>query len=557
MREQSIYYKINIIDEPISFEDGRSFDRTAIIEKWKGPSKLSSSRLAAPRLEQVYASIYNKEHINLSYCYLKDFSMKKYRSIYELSDSMPVPMESFQATHSFFESEFGTDFSYAVFEGQASSFAYSIFNLGNVNFNYIKCTNNLNFSHCEYNLEDLTYKFAEFEGGDVRFTSARFDCDNILFINTNFGEGSVNFRQADFVYSDCNFQYARFDKSEVSFDKSIFRGKHIDFRKVEFGTGRTDFKRVDFGDGDINFNDSEFKEGKISFKNSIFGRGEKSFERINFGQNEVYFDSCIFKEGLLSFKDSSFGILSLKDCNLEGHCDLRIHKGEKIDLSYSVLKDVLDIQAGGNSLVELKTLKIEEVKNMGKIFISWRENKAYDLINSQRYSSSQSKSIQFHLLKDSFHQNGKFNSEDFAYVAFKRFKMKAERERAQKKGGLVAVKGNLMYLFEWLVFDKVGLFATAPLRVFTSMLFVLAGFALLYIILPYFSNADIVSAVGDPDHLNSIEKSFYHSAITFFTIGYGDFYPSGHIRWLSAVEGWTGVFLMSYFTVAFVRKILR
>jgi hypothetical protein len=53
-----------------------------------------------------------------------------------------------------------------------------------------------------------------------------------------------------------------------------------------------------------------------------------------------------------------------------------------------------------------------------------------------------------------------------------------------------------------------------------------------------------------------VERSFYHSAITFLAIGYGDFYPSGHIRWLSATKGWVGLFQMSYFTVAFVRKIL-
>ena len=57
--------------------------------------------------------------------------------------------------------------------------------------------------------------------------------------------------------------------------------------------------------------------------------------------------------------------------------------------------------------------------------------------------------------------------------------------------------------------------------------------------------------------LSLVAKSFYHSAITFLTIGYGDYYPSWIIRWISSVVGFTGLFLMSYFTVAFVRKILR
>jgi hypothetical protein len=49
----------------------------------------------------------------------------------------------------------------------------------------------------------------------------------------------------------------------------------------------------------------------------------------------------------------------------------------------------------------------------------------------------------------------------------------------------------------------------------------------------------------------------YYSAITFFTIGYGDYFAEGYLKPFAAFEGFTGVFLMSYFTVAFVRKILR
>jgi len=49
----------------------------------------------------------------------------------------------------------------------------------------------------------------------------------------------------------------------------------------------------------------------------------------------------------------------------------------------------------------------------------------------------------------------------------------------------------------------------------------------------------------------------YYSAITFFTVGYGDYFALGWIKLFAVIEGFCGVFLMSYFTVAFVRKILR
>ena len=82
-------------------------------------------------------------------------------------------------------------------------------------------------------------------------------------------------------------------------------------------------------------------------------------------------------------------------------------------------------------------------------------------------------------------------------------------------------------------------------------------FSVLFMVLTLFTSADVVSSLGDPDKLSLVAKSFYHSAITFLTIGYGDHYPYGAVRWVSSLEGFFGLFLMSYFTVAFVRKVLR
>ena len=556
MSTRTIHYLTKIIDETFHTEDGRIYNQTAIIEKYKGQSKLSTKKLGAPNLKEVYEQVYNKSKINLSHCYFKDFSLKEYRTQFNLPDGVPVELISFQADHSFFESEYGTDFSYANFGGQSSSFAYTTFYLGKVNFNYTKCATSLNFNHSEFNLEELSLKFAEFEEGDIRFSGAVFNCTDVMFTNTNFGSGNVNFRHANFEESHVSFQYAKFDNGDLSFDKSKFRGEFIDFRKVEFGNGKTDFKRVDFGDGNINFSESDFKLGKISFRSSLFGSGEKKFENVDFGDNDVYFDGTVFKEGLLCFKNSTFRLLSLTDCNLGGHCDFRVKKGTFIDLSDSVIKDVVDFHAGTTDMY-LKTLKIEGIKNMGKLFISWKKNNAFQLIQSQKLSSFESKANQFHILKESFHQNGKFNSEDSAYVAFKRYEMAAERKNGSDLGGLHKIKAEIFHFFKWLVFDKAGLFATAPLRVFISMIIVLTFFSLLYLVLPFFVDAAIIPSVQHTGELSLVGTAFYHSAITFFTIGYGDFFPSGHLRWVSAAEGWAGVFLMSYFTVAFVRKILR
>jgi len=102
-----------------------------------------------------------------------------------------------------------------------------------------------------------------------------------------------------------------------------------------------------------------------------------------------------------------------------------------------------------------------------------------------------------------------------------------------------------------------GLYATSPLRVLISMFVVYAIFSVLYLLMPFFHIGNIINSVGATDGLTYLQTCFYHSAITFLTIGYGDYYPTGISRGISVVEGWMGLFLMSYFTVAFVRKILR
>jgi hypothetical protein len=82
-------------------------------------------------------------------------------------------------------------------------------------------------------------------------------------------------------------------------------------------------------------------------------------------------------------------------------------------------------------------------------------------------------------------------------------------------------------------------------------------FGLVYYFMEILGLGKTISAVGNPDNLSKLLQSFYHSAITFFTIGYGDVYPMGLSRVVSGMEGFMGVFMMSYFTVAFVRKVLR
>jgi len=161
------------------------------------------------------------------------------------------------------------------------------------------------------------------------------------------------------------------------------------------------------------------------------------------------------------------------------------------------------------------------------------------------------------LLKQNFNTIGQYDDEDKAYVAFKREEMEMQYQTAKDFGFVKKYSNHFIYYFQKLVFDKMGLFATSPVRVLCSVVTIWFIFGLIYVFLQFMGWGATYSSVGNPDHISMIAQSFYHSAITFFTIGYGDVFPQKVSRIFSSIEGFLGVFSMSYFTVAFVRKVLR
>ena len=229
-----------------------------------------------------------------------------------------------------------------------------------------------------------------------------------------------------------------------------------------------------------------------------------------------------------------------------------------MDLSNTVVKDILDINPPDFD-PHIEAINFSGMRLLGRIYIDWRRTELKKLIYNQN-STVKSKEEQFRILKENYNLTGQYSYEDEAYVEFKRTEATAHLQEDIAKRPALKIFAYISYFFKWLIFDKMGKFATDPLRVLTTMLLTYLLFTLLYIFLAKIGQVHIVSSLfspGDPRILSPIGKAFYHSAITFLTIGYGDYYPDGISRWISSVEGFVGLFLMSYFTVAFVRKILR
>ncbi len=473
---------------------------------------------------------------------------------------------------SFINTEFNNGdvlFTDTKFNNGIISFKVAVFGTGRIDFSRVLFgKDETTFEKADFGDGDISFRSANFQDGKVNFTSAQFGNGKKSFINTNFGNGNlyfknvnfgngaVSFRLSNFGSGTADFHFCEFGKGNVQFDRSVFMNGGLNMKAVNFGEGKVSFDKTYFGDNNITLEGSTLK-GQFLIKDSVFGKGVFNFSEADFKDCDVEINNVDFGIGKITFKLSTFKTLSLKGSQLDNYFNLQITSCEMLDLSDTVVKDILDINPPDFD-PDIKAIDFSGMRLLGRIYIDWRRANLKSLIYNQN-TTEKSKEEQFRILKENYNLTGQYSYEDEAYVEFKRTEALAhlKEDKKRKKPAFLAY---VNYAFKWMVFDKMGKFATDPLRVLSTMLITYLFFTLLYIILAEFGQIHIVSSLfspGDPRILGPFGKAFYHSAITFLTIGYGDYYPDGIARWISSIEGFVGLFLMSYFTVAFVRKILR
>ena len=552
-------YAVKITDEPFSISNGEVMSQTARIT-FRDINKniVEKKKYGVADLEIIYKRIHEGKSIDLSNCYIKNFSLDDYRSRYKLHNNTHVELHDFTAVDSIFEADRVVDFSFAQFMGNKIDFSYSHFGQGNLTFYKSKCENfDIDFSNTSYSEGNNSFQYAQFGKGEVNFENASFINGNLSFINTSFNDGNVNFKNINFGNGDVQFSFAKFGKGIISFDRSIFNGLYVDFSKVEFGNGKLDFRRVDFGNAELNFSEIEHSgKEKVSFRRAKFGDRSINFEEAVFGDVAVQFDEAEFKSGKISLLNARAKSFSFSRCILSNYLDLRVYRCQFIDLSNSIIRDIIDLKPG-LAPVNVNRLYIQNIRIVGKIFISWKENKVLKLITNQSETSNKEKANQFRILKEDFRNSGDYNDEDKAYVQFKRYELKHLSEERLKRSKWNKIWNYPLVGFQKVIFDYMGLYATSPVRVLISIIFANILYGSIYFAFVLY-NSNYLSCIEEG--LNFSDKlldSFYFSSITFFTIGYGECTPLGFLKIISPIEGFTGVFLMSYFTVAFVRKILR
>ena len=575
-----ISYRVEIKIVKFVADDGRTCPRTAIITFFDILGKeINSELFGAVELNSVFDMIKEGKVINLDNYYVSEFSMATYRRHNNIEKKELVPIAGISAQNAFFEAKVCNDFSYISFaDGDVNFdgshfangkviFSGSLFGKGNVIFsNTFFRDGNLEFNGTSYGEGDFLFKNAvvkdgikdfqdiQFGNGEVSFANTEFNHGELLFINTRFNSGKFNFKVTRILGGKVDFHYSVFGDCEIMFERTEFGDSRVDFRTVDFGSGRINFNRSVFGNGEVNFEGASSKAGKIQFKKSEMGYGPKNFNLMEMEDTEISFERTEFGNGDVTFYESKFNIITLKSCHLNHYFDLRLAKTELLDVTDTIVRDIIDLEPY-DFPVDIKVIDMSGMRLIGKVYIDWTRNKCKDIIVNQQGTTLRQKAEQFRILKENFSSTGKYSDEDKAYVMFKRYEAKSWLTEQEEKGGFIKALSYIPHFFKWLVFDAMGSYATNPARVLISMLCGYVLFSLIYVLLIQFTDSDIISATAD--HLSVVSRSFYHSAVTFFTIGYGDHYPHKAIRFVSAAEGFMGMFLMSYFTVAFVRKVLR
>lgn len=520
-------------------------------------------------------TFFNIENLNFDNCICKNgISFKN--AIFKESNKTFEHIDVKNGEVNFANIDFGggnISFQDSKFSDERIHFTMTQFGSGFVDFTRVKFNDNdvfferanfgdgnLSFRSSNFGDGTVDFRRSEFGDGEKNFMHVKFGKGNLKFVSSVFKSGKITFRLAEFGTGNIDFHFTKFGKSDIFFERTKFNNGSLDFRGVEIEKGKVNFNHIKLGDGDFIFEGFEQEKGSFTLKNSVFGRGFVNFENSNCPNINFIIENVDFGYGSVSYQNSTFNEIILKGSQINSYFDFRVKSCEKLDLSNTVINDVLDLSPTDSGL-NVKILYLQGVRLLGRIYLDWNRSNVRKLISKQEVNAFE-KSEQFRILKENYRTMGLYEHEDEAYVEFKRMQAIAKVESIKNDKFFKKSKALTLHWFELLIFDKMGKYATDPLRVLKSMGIIYLIFSFIFLALEYLfpESALILSSlfkVGSPEIMSNVGKAFYHSAITFLTIGYGDYYPVGIIRILSAVEGFFGLFMMSYFTVAFVRKILR
>ena len=575
------HFEVKVVEKPYVSAKGTRYTQTAVISFFdSGNHLLVSKDFGVADIDVIYAQIEKEREIRLDEAYVRNFSITAWRRLYLMDKAELIDIKGIEANDAFFEVFNTIDFSYlrinkgqvnfgnSVFFGGDISLKHSEFietNLdlsytahrkGGVDFSSVSVKDgSLSFKNAILCSGNKNFQYASFDKSFVDFTNCEFHDGDINMVDTHFS-GGLSFKVARIGYGNTIFQFARFSGKEVSFDRAKFGNGNIDFRTTEFKDIKVNFNRCEAGNGSWDFTGCEAQNGKLTFKKALFGNGKVDFSEVVFQNFDLIFSRAETQEALVILENALLNKIDFSYCFFNRYLNFRMKKAQTLNLTHAVVRDILDLNLPENGTA-VPVIFFTDMSLPGLLYIDWKQNQVESAIYNQLDSTEDyQKASQFLMIKENFNTNGQYESEDLAYVEYRRCIARSKRQ-APTRGVMRTIMKQMAYTLDRVLLDYTGLYGTSPKRVFTTMISVYILFSLAYLLMIVGGSGDIVVSVGAQYDLSLWSKSFYHSAITMLTIGYGDHFPVGIARGFSAVQGFVGMLLLSYFTVTLVHKILR
>ncbi len=392
---------------------------------------------------------------------------------------------------------------------------------GETYFSHVSFIGDIKFDRANFEGEFLCFIKTYFIGGKVSFSNSWFNCDAVNFEYVYFGEGNVVFYKSIFRKGLISFKNTNIESNNISFYETIFKNNNIKF------------SNTNFNNANLNFFMSEIRKGTLSFTNCKFGIGYKDLHSLKMHKGSLNFSGCKFGSGDLTLESASVNKCVFFTNVFTSHFNLNFKKINILTIKNSIIEKTVKI--GGIPTF----FSLENSANLGHIYFEDEPKKIIgSLISSfinNRKMPEKLKLNQLTLLKENYHSFGEYDGEDLAYRTYMKYKTNSK-----------------WYRWPLKFFSLVGGYGTKPLSIIIAMLVTMFGFAGVYFALFMGQFKEVLTTFWD---------TLYYSGITFLTIGYGDISPafegSNALRFVSVAEGFIGLFLMSYLTVAVVRKLLR
>jgi len=108
-------YKINKLNEPFKLEN-ICCDKTVVVSTYISNKLISKTKYGFVDKKVLYEQIKQSNNINLSNCYVKDFSITDYKKSIGKDKLIPIEINNFEAENTFFDCTLTTDFSHINFK---------------------------------------------------------------------------------------------------------------------------------------------------------------------------------------------------------------------------------------------------------------------------------------------------------------------------------------------------------------------------------------------------------------------------------------------------------